>query len=219
MKLTIKKETDKTKTKKNVKENKTKKDDDIPSFAKSPKGFIIELVKIVLIALVVIIPIRYFLFQPFYVRGASMEPNFYDNEYLIVDEITYRFTDPERGDVIVVKVPEKKSDFLIKRIIGMPGETIEIKDGEIIIFNDKNPNGFVLTENYLKEGLTTLGYKKEVIGEEEYYIMGDNRHVSLDSRSFGPLEGDNIVGRAWLRVWPFDQFSHFTTPEYNLITN
>ncbi len=204
---------------KEVNESKAKKEDDIPSFARSPKGFIVELIKIVLIALVVIIPIRYFLFQPFYVRGASMEPNFYDNEYLIVDEITYRFADPERGDVVVVKVPEKKSDFLIKRIIGLPGETVEIKDGHIIIYNDDNTDGFVLPENYLKEGLSTSGYKKEEVSEGEYYIMGDNRPVSLDSRSFGPLDGNNIVGRAWLRVWPFDQFSHFSTPEYNLITN
>ena len=202
-----------------INKDKNKDKDDVPSFAKSPKGFVIELIKIVLIALVVIIPIRYFLFQPFYVRGASMEPNFYDNEYLIVDEITYRFSDPERGDVVVVKVPEKKSDFLIKRIIGLPGETVEIKDGDIIIYNNENVDGFVLPENYLKEGLNTSGYKKEEVKEGEYYILGDNRPVSLDSRSFGPLNGDNIIGRAWLRVWPFDQFSHFVTPEYNLITN
>ncbi|XOU93984.1 MAG: signal peptidase I [Candidatus Kerfeldbacteria bacterium] len=215
------KQTDKSvnQNKKSENDNKDNQNDDIPSFAKSPKGFIIELVKIVLIALVVIIPIRYFLFQPFYVRGASMEPNYYDNEYLIVDEITYRFTDPERGDVVVVKVPEKKSDYLIKRIIGLPGETVEIKDGDIIIHNNENINGFLLSESYLKDGMITSGYKKEEIGEEEYYLMGDNRPVSLDSRSFGPLNGDNIIGRAWLRVWPFDQFSSFSAPEYNLITN
>ncbi len=212
MRLTINKE-------KKEKKSKEKKEDDIPSFAQSPKGFVIELIKIVLIALVVIIPIRYFLFQPFYVRGASMEPNFYDNEYLIVDEITYRFSEPERGDVIVVKVPEKQSDFLIKRIIGLPGETLEIKDGHLIIYNDQNIKGSILSEDYLKEGISTAGYKKVEINEGEYFIMGDNRPVSLDSRSFGPLDGDNIVGRAWLRVWPFDEFSHFTTPEYNLIKN
>lgn len=196
--------------------DKVKKPDKIPSFAKSPKSFIIELVKIVLIALAVIIPIRYFLFQPFYVRGASMEPNFNDNEYLIVDEITYRFADPERGDVIVVKVPEKKSEFLIKRIIGMPGETLTLMDGRIYVSTNTTDEGIALDESYLGDGIITQGFNSVTLTNDEYYVMGDNRPVSLDSRSFGPLVKENIVGRAWLRVWPFNVFEHFSTPEYNL---
>ncbi len=192
-----------------------KKKEEIPSFAQSPKGFIIELIKIVLIALAIIIPIRYFLFQPFYVRGASMEPNFYDNEYLIIDEITYRFSDPQRGDVIVISVPQKKSEFLIKRIIGLPDETIEITNNQVIIYSSGYLDGQVLKEDYLGEGIQTPGNKKVELGSNEYYVLGDNRPVSLDSRNFGSLSGDSIVGRAWLRVWPFSQFRHFSSPEYN----
>jgi len=192
---------------------------DIPSFAKSPKAFVVELIKIVLIALVVIIPIRYFLFQPFYVRGASMEPNFYDNEYLIIDEITYRFSEPQRGDVVVVKMPEKQSEYLIKRIIGLPGEKIEINDGLVTVFFNSDNQANILNETYLSENIQTYGAKNIELSEDEYYVMGDNRPVSLDSRSFGPLHKENIVGRAWLRVWPFDSLTHFTTPYYNLVTN
>lgn len=196
-----------------------KKKEDVPSFAKSPKAFVIELIKIVIIALVVIIPIRYFLFQPFYVRGASMEPNFYDNEYLIIDEITYRFSEPQRGDVVVVRIPEKQSEYLIKRIIGLPGEKIEIKDGEVLVYLNDGTQGNILNESYLSEGVQTFGTKDLELGEDEYFVMGDNRPVSLDSRSFGTLHKENIIGRAWLRVWPFDSLTHFTTPQYNLITN
>jgi len=204
---------------KDKQKGEVKKKDKVPSFAQSPKGFIIELIKIVLIALVIIIPIRYFLFQPFYVRGASMEPNFYDNEYLIIDEITYRFSDPQRGDVVVIKVPQKKSEFLIKRIIGLPGETIEIKDNQVIINDEGSSEGRVLVEEYLGEGIVTPGLKNVTLGTDEYYLLGDNRPVSLDSRNFGPLLKKNIVGRAWLRVWPFNQFQHFQSPEYNLQPN
>ncbi|MFA6098124.1 MAG: signal peptidase I [Patescibacteria group bacterium] len=192
-----------------------KKQEEIPSFAQSPKGFIFELLKIVLIALAIILPIRYFLFQPFYVRGASMEPNFQDNQYLIIDEITYRFSEPNRGDVVVIKPIINESDFLIKRIIGLPNETVEINGGKVTIFNDKNPQGLVLKEDYLSSGLYTNGSEKIKLGADEYFVMGDNRPVSLDSRSFGSLDKKNIVGRAWLRVWPFSEFQHFAAPQYN----
>ncbi|MDD5040609.1 MAG: signal peptidase I [Patescibacteria group bacterium] len=192
-----------------------KVEDTSASFAQSPRAFIIELVKIVLIALAVIIPIRYFLFQPFYVRGASMEPSFHDSEYLIIDEITYRFTEPKRGEVVVVKNPDRHSEFFIKRIIGLPGETIELREGNVYIYNNQNIDGFMIRESYLAEGTKTSGEITIQLGEEEYYVLGDNRTVSLDSRIFGPLNREYIVGRAWLRVWPFDEFQHFTVPAYN----
>ncbi|MBU0597776.1 signal peptidase I [Patescibacteria group bacterium] len=195
----------------------TRKDPEkIPSFAKSPKGFFVELIKIVLIALAVIIPVRYFLFQPFYVRGASMEPSFHDDQYLIIDEITYRFTEPKRGEVVVIKPLSGRTDFLIKRIIGLPGETIDMRDGEVFIYDDQYPDGVALHESYLFEGTYTSGGKKVTLASNEYFVMGDNRTVSLDSRSFGPLNKKSIVGRAWLRVWPFKQFQHFQEYEYNL---
>ncbi|MBI5037751.1 MAG: signal peptidase I [Candidatus Kerfeldbacteria bacterium] len=187
----------------------------VPDYAKSPRGFLVELIKIVLIAVVIIIPIRYFLFQPFYVRGASMEPNFHDNEYLIIDEITYRFTEPQRGEIVVVRDPKNHAEFLIKRIIGLPGETIQVIEGNVYIYNQENPEGKILSEPYLFSHIVTTHDQRVEVGSDEYFVMGDNRPVSLDSRSFGPILKKNIVGRAWLRVWPFETFTHFSVPSYS----
>ena len=201
------------------KEIKPKKEDEKKkeksTFAKSTGQFVLELLKIVIISLVIIIPIRIFLIQPFYVKGASMEPTFYDNEYLIIDEITYRFSEPQRGDIVVVKYPQDTSQFFIKRIVGLPGETMEIKNGAIYI-NGNFSEPIKIEEEYLDEGVITSGEKQVTLDNNEYYILGDNRQSSLDSRSFGPIKRDYIIGKAWLRVWPFNKFHHFEPPEYNL---
>lgn len=196
-------------------EREPKVKEGVPDYAKSPRGFLVELIKIVLIAVVIIIPIRYFLFQPFYVRGASMEPNFHDNEYLIIDEITYRFTEPQRGEIVVVRDPKNHSEFLIKRIIGLPGESVQVSEGHVFVYNSTNPEGIELVEPYLASYIVTTNDQRVDVGTDEYFVMGDNRPVSLDSRSFGPLLKKNIIGRAWLRVWPFDTFTHFTVPSYS----
>jgi len=183
-----------------------------PGFAASPRAFIVELVKIVLIALVIVIPVRYFLFQPYYVEGASMEPNFSDYQYLLIDEITYRFSEPQRGDVVVLKIPSER-EALIKRIIGLPNETVEVKDQHVYIVS---PSGSEteLDEKYLGEGILTNGYMTTTLGSDMYFVMGDNRPVSMDSRIFGTITKKQIIGRAWLRVWPFEDFTHFTPPTY-----
>ncbi len=178
--------------------------------------FILELVKITLISLAIVIPVRYFLVQPFYVRGASMEPNFYDRDYLIINEISYRFTEPNRGDVVVFKYPLNPREYFIKRVIGLPGETIEIKEGEVKIYNKLYPQGIVLDESsYLFPGTKTGGNLKISLGPDEYYLLGDNRNASLDSRSFGPVPRKNIIGKVLLRGWPFSRFSKFEEPLYN----
>jgi signal peptidase I len=195
------------------------KKEQLPGYTQSAGGFILEIIKIVVITLAIVFPIRYFLFQPYYVQGASMEPNFHDYQYLIIDEITYRFSAPERGDVVVLKVPFEK-EALIKRVIGLPNETIDIKNSQVTVYNSSNPNGFVLDETYLGPGITTDRDQRVVIGSDQYFVMGDNRPVSLDSRYFGPVTRKEIVGRAWLRVWPFNTFQHFVAPSYpNLVTN
>ncbi len=180
-------------------------------------SFIFELIKITVISLVIIMPIRYFLIQPFYVKGASMEPNFYDHEYLIIDEITYRFNEPKRGDIIVFRYPRNPQEYFIKRIIGLPGEKIQIKDGQIIIYNDEHPEGMVLKEDYLASGTKTYSLNSDIItlGENEYYVLGDNRNSSKDSRSFGPVNKSFIVGRVLFRGWPFDRINIFETPTYD----
>lgn len=179
-------------------------------------SFIFELIKIVVISLVIIIPIRYFLVQPFYVKGASMEPNFYDHEYLIIDEISYRFREPARGDIIVFRYPKNPQEYFIKRIVALPGEKIQIKDGHVYIYNSEHLDSFVLGEPYLSESTKTYSLTEDIIslGEKEYFILGDNRNSSKDSRSFGPVNRSFITGRVILRGWPFSRINLFKLPEY-----
>lgn len=178
--------------------------------------FTFELVKIVIISLVIIVPIRYFLIQPFYVKGASMEPNFHDHEYLIVDEISYRFNEPQRGDIVVFRYPKDPQEFFIKRVIALPNEKIEFEDGQIIIYNKENDPGVYLSEEYLPEGLKTYSSGQDFFetGDKEYFVMGDNRNSSKDSRSFGPVDRSYIVGKVLLRGWPFNKISLFPSPQY-----
>lgn len=175
-------------------------------------SFVWEIIKIVIIALAIVIPIRYFLFQPFLVKGQSMEPNFEDGDYLIVDEISYRLRDPQRGEVIVFKSPQDLSQRFIKRIIGLPGETIEIKNGKVKIFQDNQSQ--ILDEKYLSFSVYTSGDIRVVLGENEYFVLGDNRDFSFDSRRFGPLSAKKIIGRVFLRAWPFATFSKIEVPSY-----
>jgi signal peptidase I len=180
-------------------------------------NFTFELIKIVVISLVIIIPVRYFLIQPFYVKGASMEPNFFDHEYLIIDEISYRFNEPQRGDIVVFRYPKNPQEYFIKRLIGLPGEEVMIKDGSVLIFNKENPDGFTLSEPYLAPEVKTYGLSEEktVLGEDEFFMMGDNRNSSKDSRSFGPVNRSFIIGKVLLRGWPFDRVKLFETPQYS----
>jgi len=177
-------------------------------------GFIFEIIQVVVIALLIIIPIRVFLIQPFYVKGASMEPNFYDHEYLIINEIGYHIGDPERGDIVVFKYPDDPDEYFIKRVIGLPNETVEISDGEITIYNDENPDGIILDEEYLNNGFTA-GEKKVTLRHDEYYMLGDNRSSSLDSRIIGPINEDYVIGKVWLRGWPINKLKVFENPDYN----
>ena len=181
----------------------------------SVKSFIWETVKIIIISLIIIIPVRYYLIQPFYVSGASMEPNFYDHEYLIIDEISYRFNNPQRGDIVVFKYPKNPSDFFIKRIIGLPDEQIKIVSNKITITNSEKPGGFILDErSYLSENSPTPNDTNITLGQDEYFVLGDNRTSSLDSRTFGPITRSDIIGRTWVRGWPLDQFTVFKRPSY-----
>ena len=172
-----------------------------------------EIIKTITLAFIIIFPIRYFIFQPFYVKGASMEPNFETGHYLIVDELTYRFSDPERGEVIVFKYPHDPKQRFIKRIIGLPGEVVEVREGQVFIYWDDEV--ITLTEDYLTPGLFTPGDLKITLEEDEYFVLGDNRLASFDSRKWGVLPRKNIIGRTLFRAWPFNLWGKFTKPEYS----
>ncbi|MEX2010592.1 MAG: signal peptidase I [Parcubacteria group bacterium] len=167
-----------------------------------------ELFKLLLLAAVIVIPFRLYIAQPFIIDGASMDPTFKNGQYLIVDELTYHFKEPLRGSVVIFKHPLSPKEYLIKRVIGLPGETVDIKDGVVTISNSANPSGFTLNEPYVKYSkpdTTTL-----TLGAGEYFVMGDNRYASADSRIWGAVPEDHIVGRPIIRVsppaiWPGDE--------------
>ncbi|MFA5061835.1 MAG: signal peptidase I [Patescibacteria group bacterium] len=178
--------------------------------------FLLELVKVVVLAGVTIALVRYFLFKPFYVKGASMEPNFEDKEYLIIDELTYRIRTPARGDVIVFKYPENQQEYFLKRVIGLPGERVKVFNGEVTIYNKEHPEGVVLEEPYLPKDLQTEGDQTVTLGSNQYFVLGDNRPNSYDSRRFGVVDKSLIVGRVILRGWPFNRAEIFNTPKLNV---
>ena len=169
-----------------------------------------EILKVFFISLAVVVPIRMFVAQPFIVSGASMEPNFYNREYLIVDELSYYFRNPQRGDPIIFHYPKDPRQFFIKRVIGLPGETIELRNGKVLIFHAVHSDGLILSEPYLPPTHETGPNMKVTLGPAEYFVLGDNRSHSSDSRTWGELERQLIVGRALLRAWPPGRFGIVT---------
>lgn len=161
-----------------------------------------EFAKLIAVSLLIIIPIRLYIAQPFIVRGSSMDTTFQNGDYLVIDEISYQFEKPHRGEVIVFRYPHDPSKYFIKRVIGLPRETIEIKDGVVSVKNNEHPDGYVLNETYIKGTTLPDSYKK--LGAKEYFVMGDNRAFSSDSRYWGTLGENYIIGRALVRLWPID---------------
>ncbi len=172
-----------------------------------------DFIKIIITAAIIVLPIRYFLFQPFIVKGESMVPNFQSGDYLIVDEISYRIIEPKRGDVVVLKYPLDTTQRFIKRIVGLPGETVEIMDGKVTII--KNGKKTILDEkSYLPGPLSTDGKMSLVLGTSDYFVLGDNRQFSYDSRRWGVLPSEDILGRAIFRVFPFSNMSYMSETNY-----
>ncbi len=172
--------------------------------AKKAEHPLTEIIRFSLIALLIVFPIRMFIAQPFIVSGASMENTFHNGEYLIVDQVTYHFEQPERGDVVVFRYPRDPSKFFIKRVIGVPGDHIAIAGSVVTITNEQHPNGAVLPEAYIAS-MEPNTYLEETLGDGEYFVMGDNRDKSSDSRTWGVLQERNIIGRALIRLFPLQE--------------
>ena len=175
-------------------------------------------------AFIIILPVRVFLFQPFFVQGASMEPNFENSNYLIINELGYKkttfsldgknvfnvepFKKLKRTDVVVFKYPRNHTQYFIKRIIGLPGEKIEIKNGKVLIYNSINPNGKELDESaYLSQTMRTSPDITMTLKDNEYFVLGDNRPASHDSRYWGPVLDSEIIGKVLLRAWPLSNLA------------
>lgn len=180
---------------------------------------IVDVIETIVVAAAIFVVVYLFLLQPHQVQGASMKPNFNSGEYILTDKISYRFSEPDRGDVIVFTSPTDPDVDFIKRIIGLPGEKVKITDGKVVIINDQNKNGFVLEEPYEIQGPTAGGKEApqntEIpIDDNQYFVLGDNRLESFDSRSWGTLPRKNIIGKAWLRYWPLNKIGFVQHPDY-----
>lgn len=170
------------------------------------KSTLRDFIEAFVIALLIALPIKYFVASPFIVRQTSMFPTFKDGDYLIVDKLSYKFESPKRDDVVVFKPPFSESTYFIKRIIGLPGETVIVDNNGVTIKNAEHPDGFKLNEPYVsssRDNNTTV-----TLDDHSYFVMGDNRSVSSDSRNWGPLPADHISGRAILRLFPLSSLDY-----------
>lgn len=192
-----------------------KKRTDLMEKLKDFLDFSFETIRVVIVSLIIIVVVRSFVIQPFFVKGSSMVPNFHDGDYLIVDELSYELGKPERGDVVIFRYPNNPSEYFIKRVIGLPGESVEIRDNKITVYNNEHLEGFALDEStYLKGDVMTTGDVFQQLGPTQYYMLGDNRPASSDSRTWGVLEKRFIIGKAWIRAWPFNNAAVFEGTEY-----
>jgi len=176
---------------------------------------VLELIKIAVIAFVIVAPIRYFIFQPFIVSGASMAPNFETGDYLIVDEISYRLGTPQRGDIVVFDasfIPGYTGQRFIKRVIGVPGDIVNVTNGKVSIIKDGKTT--VLNEKYLPANLKTYGNISVTLDPDQYFVLGDNREYSYDSRMWGVVPARYVIGKAALRIFPINEISTISRPIY-----
>lgn len=165
-------------------------------------SFILDILQTVVMAVAIFMVVYLFLMRPHQVSGRSMVPNLQDGEYLLTEKVSYWRSEPKRGDVVVFSAPPTRRQDYIKRVIGVPGDQVEIKDGKVLV------NGKLLDEAYLPsefktdQGRAIQTGRVYTLGADEYFVFGDNRGNSSDSRDFGPIKGSDIVGKAWVVYWP-----------------
>jgi signal peptidase I len=164
-----------------------------------------EFLRYAIIAMLIVVPFRIYIAQPYIVSGSSMDPTFKDGDYLIVDQLSKRFSLPERNSVLIIKYPLNTKKFFIKRLIAFPNEQVSIKDGVVTVINEQNPEGVVIDSSFVAFEKKDNFYLE--LGENEFFVMGDNRAGSSDSRIWGPLPKENIVGKPILRLLPVNNIS------------
>ncbi len=176
--------------------------------------FFLDFLETIVVALSIFVIVYLFLFQPHEIKGISMEPNFHDGEYILTDKISYRFQKPARGQVIIFKSPGNPDIDYVKRIIGLPGDTVKVEEGYVYV------NGQQLPETYLQDKTTILGNgflsegQEITVPENHLFVFGDNRPHSSDSREFGPIDEKSIIGKAYLRYWPFTRLGLIPKQNY-----
>ena len=185
-------------------------------------SFLFDLAKTFVVVMLIAFAIRYFVIQPFVVDGDSMLPTFVNNEYLIAEKISYDFSQPRRGDIVIFRYPKNPSVIYIKRVIGLPGEIVTIKNGKVYISGSENAEPKLLAENYLDPSVKTNYFNatsadqvmKITLGDNELFVLGDNRDHSSDSREWGILPRANIIGKVWLTVTPLSKLRLWSHQSY-----
>ncbi len=189
------------------------------SIFRSIGAFILDIIETLVMALAVFVIVYLFLFQPHQVRGSSMYPNFHDGEYILTDKFSYRFGLPKRGDVIVFRAPRNEEYDYIKRIIGLPGDSIQIDGGRVFI-NNKPVDEYYLPKDFVTNAGAFVRLGQPVaVPNDQYFVLGDNRNHSSDSREWGFVPKENLIGKAWFRYWPPERFGAIEKVEYKLLSD
>lgn len=175
-----------------------------------------DFLETIVVALSIFVVVYLFLVQPHEVKGSSMEPTFHNNEYILTDKISYRLADPQRGDVIIFKAPSNPEVDYIKRIIAAPGDRIKIGNGEVYVNDQRLEERYITQTTMLIPGGSLQEGREIQVSPENFFVMGDNRGHSSDSREFGPIERSSIIGRAFLRYWPLREFGLIRPVSYEL---
>ncbi len=170
----------------------------------------------IVVVLAVMVMIYLFIMSPQEINGASMEPNFHNGEYILTNKIEYKLVDPQRGDVVIFKSPKNKDIDYIKRIIAKPGETVSLKNNALFVNGNKVEEPYLSPGTYIFGGSFLQENQSVVIPPGQYFVLGDNRPHSSDSREFGPIAKEDFIGKAVLRYWPFPEFGVVNRPSYSI---
>lgn len=184
-------------------EHKSKENLSLPALiVKKVTTFVLDFLETIVVALSIFVVVYLFLVQPHEVKGSSMEPNFHNNEYILTDKISFRLHEPQRGDVVIFKAPKNPEVDYIKRVIALPGDRVKVQGGFVYINDEKLDEPYLADQTNLFPGSFLSEGVDITVSEEEYFVLGDNRPHSSDSREFGPIPKKLMIGRAFLRYWP-----------------